>query len=106
MLVISRPPLPLGPQPHVDLVQAPGRRMHRQQVHQPLREAHEEHLVVDAARPFGLLLRAARVVQEHQIEIRAVAELHAAELAVADHAESHGAARCRPRRTSACRAAA
>ena len=36
-----------------------------------------------------------RVVQEHQVQIRAVAELHAAELAVADHAQSHRPARRR-----------
>ena len=36
-----------------------------------------------------LLALAARVVQEHQIEVRGVAELHAAELAVADGADAH-----------------
>jgi len=38
------------PQPHIDLVQPAGRRVHRQQVHQALSKAHEEHLVVERAR--------------------------------------------------------
>jgi hypothetical protein len=63
--------------------------MHREQMHQPLCEAHEKHLIVDRALSLGLLLRATGVVQEYQIEIRAVAKFHAAELAVADDAKPH-----------------
>ena len=69
--------------------------MHRQQVHDALREAHEEQLVIDRLRAAGLLALAVRIVQEHQVEIRGVAELHAAELAVADRADVHRA-RLRP----------
>ena len=39
--------------------------------------------------PLGFLLLAVRVVQEHQVQIRGIAELHAAELAVADGADAH-----------------
>ena len=56
-------------------------------------------------RAAGLLVLAVRVVQEHQIQIRGVAELHAAELAVADGADAHRRAAAPPRRTSARRTA-
>ena len=81
------------PQAHVDLVQPAGGGMHGQQMHHALRESQEEHLVVDAAPAVGFLLRAAGIVQEHQIQVRGITELHAAELAVADHAQAHVAAR-------------
>ena len=55
--------------------------MHGEQVHDALSQPQEEHAVVDAAG--GLLKLAGRVVQEHEVEIRPVAELEAAELAVA-----------------------
>ena len=65
--------------------------MHRQQVHEALREPQEEHLVVDDFRPGRLLRSPARIVQEHEVEIRSVAELHAAELAVARDRDPRGA---------------
>ena len=43
-----------------------------------LREADEEHLVVDRLRGIGLGMLGARIVQEHQVEVRGVAELVAA----------------------------
>ena len=43
-----------GPQPHVDLVEPARGRMHREQVDRALREADEEHLVVDRLRRVGL----------------------------------------------------
>ena len=67
-----------GPQPHVDFVEPAGRRMHGQQVHHALREADEEHLVVDRLRRVGLGLFGARVVQEHQVQVRGIAQLEAA----------------------------
>ena len=90
--------LAAGPQAHVHFVEPAGGRMHREQVHDALGEAHEEHLVVDRARRIGLLLFAVRVVQEHEVEIGGVAELHAAELAVADGGDAHRAALQRLRR--------
>jgi len=54
--------------------------VHGQQVHDALREPHEEQLVVDGTRAAGLLMLAVRVVQEHQVQIGTVAELHAASL--------------------------
>src|SRR2546423_11888717 len=78
-------------QAHVDLIEPTGGGVHGQQVHDALREPHEEQLVVDGARAAGLLMLAVRVVQEHEVQIRAVAELHAAELAVAHRADEHRA---------------
>ena len=74
-----------GPQPRVDFVQAARRAVHREQVHEALAEPLEEQSVVDRLRAIGALRLAARVVQEHQVQVRAVAELQAAELAVRDH---------------------
>ena len=48
---------------------------------------HEEHRVLERLRAVGLLGLARGVVQEHEVEVRAVAELEAAELAVGDDAE-------------------
>ncbi len=79
-------------QAHVDLIEASGGGMHRQQVHDPLREPHEENLVIDGPWPVRLLAFPARVVQEHQVEIGRIAELHAPELAVPHHADAHGPA--------------
>ena len=87
MRVISMPPLPRGPQAHVHFVEPPGRRVHRQQVHDALREADEEHLVVDRLRAASVSALAGGVVQEHEVEVGGVAELDAAELAVADGAD-------------------
>ena len=72
------------PQAHVHLVEAAGGRVHGQHVHQPLHQPQEEHLVVHDLRPGRALHLAGRVVQEHEVEVGAVAELDAAELAVGD----------------------
>ena len=82
-------------QAHVHLVEPAGARVHREQMHDALREAHEEHLVVDRLRGVGFLPLAVRIVQEHEIEIGGVAELHAAELAVARCRRCAPAARSR-----------
>ena len=87
----QQPSLAARPQSHVDLVEPAGGGVHGQEVHDALREPHEEQLVVDGARAGGLLPLALRVVQEHQIEVGGVAELDSAELAVADGADVHGA---------------
>ncbi len=68
--------------------------MHRQEVHDPLCEAHKEKLIVDQRgrprpRALRLLSLAVRVMQEYEIEVRRVAELHSAKLAVAHHADAH-----------------
>src|SRR5580658_9480859 len=73
--------LAVGPQAHIDLVKPSGGRVHREQMHDALSQPQEEHAVVDAAG--GLLKLAGRVVEEHEVEIRPVPELKAAELAVA-----------------------
>ncbi len=72
--------------------------MNREQVHETLPEALEEQSVVDRLRSVGALRLAARVVQEHQVQVRAVAELQAAELAVRNHdhvCDAHCTARVR-----------
>ncbi len=51
--------------------------MHREQVDDALGEPNEEHLVVERLGGVGLLLLASRIVQEDEIEIGRVAELHA-----------------------------
>src|SRR5882762_8531360 len=61
-------------------------------MHDPLREPHEEQLVVDRTRARGLLRLAMRIVQEHQIEIGRIAELDTAELAVTDRTDAHRSA--------------
>ena len=83
-----------GPEPHVHFVQAPRGRVHREQVREPLREPQEEHLVVDDLGPGGLP-RSRAVVQEHEVEIRRIAEFHAAELAVARDPDPRQAGACR-----------
>ena len=45
-----------GTQPHVDFVEPPGRRVHGQDVQHALREADEEHLVVDRLGRVGFRL--------------------------------------------------
>ena len=54
-------------------------------MHEALSEALKEQCVVDRLRSVGALRLAARVVQEHQVQVGAVTELQAAELAVRDH---------------------
>src|SRR6185437_966061 len=76
-------------QPHVDLVETAGGGVHGEEVHDALRQAYEKQLVVDRLGAARLLALAARVVQEHQVQVRGIAELHAAELAVADGADAH-----------------
>src|SRR5215471_1950249 len=76
-------------QPHVDLIEPPGRGVHGEQVNDALREPHEEQLVVDRPGAARLLVLAVRVVQEHEVEVRGITELHAAELAVADRTHVH-----------------
>ncbi len=86
-----------GPQPHVDLVQPAGSRMHGQQVDQPLRVAQEEHLVVHRRRGIGFLLLTGAVMQEHQVQVRTIAQLVATELAVGQRRDaSPGGARRLP----------
>ena len=58
--------------------------MHGEQVHQPLHQPQEEHAVVHHRGTRSRLEFACGVVQEHEVEIGAVAELDAAELAVGD----------------------
>src|SRR5689334_15910641 len=65
--------------------------MHRQQVHDALREAHEEQLVVDGAGSGGLLSLAEGIVQEHQVEIGRVAQLDSTQLAIPGSADRYGA---------------
>ena len=52
-----------------------------------LREAHEEHLIVDRLGGVGLGARRARIVQEHQVQVRRVTELVAAQFSVPHRAE-------------------
>jgi hypothetical protein len=47
--------------------------MHREQVHESLHEPQEEHAVIHDLRAGGALHLAARVVQEHQVEVGSVA---------------------------------
>jgi hypothetical protein len=70
--------------------------MHRQQVHDALRDTHEEKLIVDGFRALGLLLLTLRVMQEDEIQIRGIPELHPAELAVARPRRCCTARRCAP----------
>ena len=88
------------PKARVDFVQTARARLNRQKVNEPLHEAAEEAFVLERRHAVGLLLGAARVVQEDEIEVRAVAELEARELAVADDGE----AGCARRRTASRRA--
>src|SRR5690242_363674 len=68
----------------IDFVEPPRAGMHRQQMHDALGESNEEHLVVERLCGAGFLLFTARVMQEDEIEIGRVAELHSTELAVTD----------------------
>src|SRR5208337_1377303 len=61
------------------------------QMDDALSEAQEEHAVVERTLAPGLLKPAARIMQEHEVQIRAVAELQAAELAVSGHRDVHDA---------------
>ena len=81
-------------QAHIHFVQPSRGRIHRQQVHHALREAQKEHLVIQLTAACGLLLQAARIMQKHQIQIRGVAQLLAAELAIADDAQAYCAPLC------------
>ena len=83
--------LAVRPQPHVDFVEPSGRRMHGEQMHDALSKPQKEHHIVERAFAPGLLNLAARVVQEDEIEIGAVAEFQAAELAVTRHRHLHDA---------------
>src|SRR5262249_45477205 len=78
-----------GTQADVDLVEPARGRMHSEQVNDPLREPHEEHLIIDRPVSTSFLALAARVVQKDQIEIGRVAELHSPELAVAYGTDRH-----------------
>ena len=51
--------------------------MHGQQVHEALAQALEEDCVVDDLRAVGALRLAARIVQEHEIEVRPVTRARA-----------------------------
>ena len=53
-------------------------------MNEALHEPAEETLVVERRRAVGFLMRTARIVQKHEIEIGAIAELETRELAVAD----------------------
>src|SRR4051812_41479544 len=81
------------PQTRIDVVETSRARLDREEMNQPLDEPREEALVFQRRLAIRLLLRAARVVQEHEVEIGAVAELEAAELAVADYREADCARR-------------
>ena len=74
--------LAAGPQSDIHFIEPAGSGVHRQQMHDALREADKEDLVIDRASPVGLLALAARVVEKHEIQIGGVTELHAAQLAV------------------------
>lgn len=67
--------------------------MHGENVHDALRETYEEDLVVERRLGVGLLLLAAGVVQENEIEVGGVTEFDAAELALADRTDPHDAPR-------------
>src|SRR6185503_9980531 len=75
------------PKASVDFVQAARARLNRKKMDEPLYEAAEEALVVERRHTIGLLLSAARIVQEDEIEVGAVTELEARKLAVANHRE-------------------
>ena len=79
------------PQPHIHFVEPASSGMHSQQVHEPLSESQEEDLIVHHLRAARLLPLACGVVKKDEIEVRGVAKLHAAELAVAGDPEPHGA---------------
>jgi hypothetical protein len=49
--------------------------MHREQVEHALREANEEHLIVDRLGGVGLGASGTRVVQEDEIEVGRVSQL-------------------------------
>ena len=63
----------------------------------------EEHGVVERLRAVGLLLLTGRVMQEHQIQVGAVTQLQATELAVGDDGKARRARRRRSRRSEAPR---
>ncbi len=74
-------------QAHVDLVERTGRRHRRQQVDDALPQTREEQRVVQRPRAVRLAL-AGRIMQEDEIQIRAIAQLDATQLAVADDHEA------------------
>src|ERR1700761_7641020 len=84
----QQPTLPAGAQPDIHFIESSRTRMHGEQVNTPLREPNEEHLVIDRTRPVSLLPLTARIVQEHQVEVRRVPQLHATQLAVTQRGDS------------------
>ena len=96
------PLVPLGPEPHVDPVGLPQGRVVGEQADEVAPHPGEELGVGDRPRAVGLPLV---VVEEDQVDVRAVVELLAAELAQPEHHEPRRARRRRPRGTP-CRASA
>src|SRR5258708_33057049 len=79
------------PQAHVHLIEPAGRRMHGEQMHDALSQAQEEDAVVERPLALRLLNFSARIVQEDQIEIRAITQLQASQLAVTRDGDAYRA---------------
>ena len=77
-----------GPQAGIDFVQIAGPGARGQPIDNALHQFGEKAGIVDLARPGGQLPFAGAIVQEHQIQIGAVIELDAAQLAVGDDGET------------------
>src|SRR5690606_26427211 len=75
-----------GAKAHVDVVELPGNGLGTEDVDDLLAEAHEEGGVVDLPLPVGAAGRVCPM-NEDQIQVGAVAQLDAAELAIADDDE-------------------
>ena len=89
----EQPGAAVGPQAHIDLIQAPRTRLYRQHVHEALHEPCKKHCVVERPEPVRFLVRPAAIVNEHQVEVRAITQFETAELAVTDDAQARGARR-------------
>ena len=81
-LVNEQPSAAARTQASVDVIESARARLDREEMNEPLHEPREEALVIERRFAVRLLLRAARIVEEHEIEIGAVPELEPAELAV------------------------
>ncbi len=76
-----------GAQPHIDLVENAGWGAGAEQVQDPLGEAQIELAAVDGLAAICVAVGVA-AMQKHQIEIRAVAQLDATQLAIGHHRET------------------
>src|SRR6202035_4550571 len=85
----QEPALAVRPQTHIDFVESAGRRMHGKEMHDALSQAQKEDAVVERARSRGLLNLAARIVQKDQIEIGAITQLQASQLAVTGDGDAY-----------------